>query len=169
MVSVGEPAPRAGLGSNATAHSPLFATSTLLAKDLFPIEVWCPRSGRDQQYPKWEAGVRRLLYAFGVDEAELRSGMERVAHLLQGANGISGGASATRLSAKEAAALDEECASWQRVNTALFWHVLPSLNVDTEHHLRDTRKIDTLYERKLADGLGPWRNYLKRTLAMRGH
>ena len=41
---------------------------------------------------------------------------------------------------------------WQAVNTAIYWHVLPSLLIDGALFLRDTRKINDMKNGLLADG-----------------
>lgn len=41
---------------------------------------------------------------------------------------------------------------YQAVNTAIFWHLLPSLDLSGPHCLHDERFVDSLVLRKLADG-----------------
>ena len=68
MVSVGEilrPPP-----AISTAQTPIFA-SQLSPSQAFPIGRWRPRSGLDASYPHWKAGIRRLLAAYDVTEADL--------------------------------------------------------------------------------------------------
>ena len=76
MVSVGEilrPPP-----AISTAQTPIFATSQLSPSQAFPIGKWRPRSGLDAHCPHWKAGVRRLLAAYDVTEAELFSAMNSI-------------------------------------------------------------------------------------------
>ena len=123
MVSVGEilrPPP-----SISTAQTPIFATSQLGPTQAFPIGKWRPRSGLDANYPHWKAGVRRLLAAYNVTEAELFSAMNTCRDLLSGAVSIS--YTDEREALEDAESLDRAISAWQSVNTAVFWHVLASV------------------------------------------
>ena len=82
MVTAGEAPLNAPL---ATATTPLFATSRILATDLFPIHTWQPRAGRDENLPRWKAGVRRLHAAFGVTESQLAHAVQYFSNLRYGA------------------------------------------------------------------------------------
>ena len=46
----------------------------------------------------------------------------------------------------------EELDHWKSINTALYWHVLPSLNLETAQKLSDVRKVNSFFSGRLADG-----------------
>ena len=41
---------------------------------------------------------------------------------------------------------------WKVVNTALYWHVLPSLDLKSAQYLSDKRKVNSFFSGRLADG-----------------
>ena len=41
---------------------------------------------------------------------------------------------------------------WQRVNTAIYWHLRPSIDIEGPDYLMNLRKIESLYNMDLADG-----------------
>jgi hypothetical protein len=138
----------------ATATTPLLATSRLLVKDLFPIHSWQPRAGRDEHFLSWKSGVRQLHAAFGVTDVQLAAAVQYYSKLRNIDTSTETDGPSTRASVERAAVHDNQWAAWQRINTAIYWHVLPSVNVETAHKLRDQRKLDTLYQGHLADGVG---------------
>ena len=140
MVTAGENPLSAPL---ATATTPLFAISHITATDLFPIQVWQPRAGRDKNLPHWKAGVRQLHAAFGVTESRLARAVEYFSTLriVATSTGIDGPGA---ISIERAAVLDEQLAAWQRINTAIYWHVLPSDDISTAHKLHDQRILNSL-------------------------
>ena len=149
MVSVGEilrPPP-----AISTAQAPIFATSQLGPTQAFPIGKWRPRSGLDANYPHWKAGVRRLLAAYNVTEGELFSAMNTCRDLLSGAVSIS--YTDERVALKEAECLDKAISAWQAINTAVFWHVLASVDLVSSYSPTDMRVIERLYNKQLADGV----------------
>jgi hypothetical protein len=150
MVTAGENSLRAPL---ATATAPLFAISHIAATDLFHIRTWQPRAGRDKNLPHWKAGVRQLHAAFGVTESRLARAVEYFTSLriVATSPGID---SPGAMSMERATVLDEQWAAWQRINTAIYWHVLPSLDISTARQLEDQRILDSLYEGPLANGVG---------------
>ena len=81
--------------------------------------------GLDANYPLWKAGVRRLLAAYDVTEAELSIAMSTCRDLLSGAISIS--YTDEREALKDAESLDAVISAWQAVNTTVFWHVLASV------------------------------------------
>ena len=151
MVTAGEAPLNAPL---ATATTPLFATSRILATDLFPIHTWQPRAGRDENLPRWKAGVRRLHAAFGVTESQLAHAVQYFSNLRYGAISLDIDEPGLHASIERAAALDEQWGAWQRINTAIYWHILPSVEVSTAHAQHDQRVLNTLHKGHLADGVG---------------
>ena len=137
-------------GQHKSSHcaTPLFATSQLRTSDLFPIERWKPRSGRTHAYRKWKTGVGRLLAAFGLEFHQLQEQCPTA--LPAKREGVTTRGDSEEL--QHEAALRQ--AEWQAVNTALFWHVEPSLILEgTAETARDERMInDKMIKGKLADG-----------------
>ena len=114
------------------------------------MHKWRPRSGRNADYKKWERSLRELLAAFACTESMLAAGPPQVdssshdAMTLRSGEKIERDTTAHEL---QTAALVE----WQSVNTALYWHVKPSLLIDGPDFERDARKTD-LYSGRLANG-----------------
>ena len=50
--------------------------------------------------------------------------------------------------------LDAAVDAWQRINTAVFWHVLASVDLKTSYAPQDMRIVKSLYNRQLANGVG---------------
>ena len=152
MVSAGIQAnpPGTSGGTNSTAFTPIRATCTLQTHLTFPMHKWRPRSGRNADYKKWERSLRELLAAFACTESMLAAGPPQVdssshdAMTLRSGEKIEVDTTAHEL---QTAALVE----WQSVNTALYWHVKPSLLIDGPDFERDARKTD-LYSGRLANG-----------------
>jgi len=109
-------------------------------------------------YFMWYDAVLKLVAAFGMTPDELND--ELVSDTLDSVSspstpgyspfrGVvalrSADGSLRRLTAEE---LDH----WKSVNTALYWHVLPSLNLDTAQKLSDVRKVNSFFSGRLADG-----------------
>ena len=112
----------------------------------------------DSAYPLWKAGVRRLLGAFGLDPDELHRAMavyKRLSSMSRYADADDDASLALAPTAlAEAERLDAAATEWQALNTAVFWHVLPSLDLITSPHPADTRKVESLYAAQIADGAG---------------
>ena len=70
------------------------------------------------------------------------------------------GRAAHDLAVRERMACIDVLERWQRINTAFYWHLRPSLLIAGPDQLTDTRWIDTLFEGRVADG---------RTLCAVGH
>ena len=56
------------------------------------------------------------------------------------------------MSSPELHAVAAQLARWQAINTAVYWHTRPSLDVNGPHFLKDTRVLDSLVAGQLADG-----------------
>ena len=134
------------------AHTPKLATSQLSSADAFPIPTWRPRSGLDANHPLWKAGVRRLLAAFDLSEPELVHAVAQCRAILTGANPPVFSDDPAE-AAEQAGLLEAAISQWQAINTAVFWHVLASVDLQSSHTLTDMRFIEALYFGRLADGV----------------
>ena len=108
------------------AQTPKLATSQLHERDAFPIPKWRPRDGLNAAYPAWQAGVRRLLAAYGLTQAELFTAITICRKLFDSdCNSVYGSPQSLDAAAAlaEAQRLDSVVAEWQALNTAVFWHV----------------------------------------------
>ena len=111
----------------------------------------------DAAYPLWKAGVRRLLGAFGLAPGELQQALLIYRRLSSGRYADAEAdvpAALTPAALAEAERLDATASSWQSLNTAVFWHILPSLDLTSSPHPADTRKVEALYTERFADGAG---------------
>jgi hypothetical protein len=152
------------VGSTAQ-HLPLLATFPLKANDRFPISSYKPRRGRDGlTYERWRQDVRNLVSAFGLAEADLlEDGPPSFANFARSAS-VSSPLVGKRLSYTEydadgddaalRAAYDAALARWYAVNTAIYWHVLPSLMIDDAYYLTDRCALNDLCNGTVADGRG---------------
>ena len=60
-----------------------------------------------------------------------------------------------RHSIKDAESLDAAISARQAVNTAVFWHMLASVDLVSSYSPTDMRVIERLYNKQLADGVEP--------------
>ena len=104
--------------------------------------------------------MRRLLAAFDLTESELISAVAQCRAILSGARPPVFSADPVEAAA-QALLLERAIAKWQAINTAVFWHVLASIDLKSQHTLRDMRFIEALYFGRLADGVALLR-YLHR-------
>ena len=113
-----------------------------------------------------EVGARHLAAccsiaaAFGIPKAQLAEGVLSFSAYQEMLKQRPGTRSETK--AVEAQYVEYK-ARWQTVNTALYWHVRPSLDIDGVHFLADSRALEDLYSvvvlddgtfKSLADGRG---------------
>ena len=108
------------------APTPLLATAPIAEHQLFPIPRWRFRSGRGPSFDAWWRAVRRLLQSFGADPDDLHEQCPVMPSKLNSSNFV------TRSSDEEGVVAerlmwDRLIDRWQRINTALYWHVDPSL------------------------------------------
>ena len=136
-----------GVASDATSGplglrlstTPFMATSPVPARDLFPVPVWRPRGGRDAAYAHWARGRKMLVAAFGVTEEELLKGCPVISATSASRSGVSA-AAATRSAVRGGqGGVPLDAATYQAVSTAIYWHLLPSLDLTGPHHMRDER------------------------------
>ena len=102
--------------------TPLMATHSVPSRDLFPVPVWRPRSGRDAAYVRWERAKKMLLNAFGVTRGELSKGA--IAGLVGAHGSVVAAGAATRAVAREQQGAVSELSAFQAINTAIFWHLI---------------------------------------------
>ena len=117
---------------------------------VFPLPSWHVHSGRTMQYHKWSAGIDELVAAFGLTAAELNENPPICTTPLPRSARMSK-SEVARLTAEHLAQLDVR-ERWVRINTALYWHVLPSLSFDGPDYLKDHRYLVSLVSVDQADG-----------------
>jgi hypothetical protein len=118
------------------AHTPFLATSQLSPEQAFTIPKWRPRNGLDEHHPLWKAGIRRLLAAYDLSETELVEGVTQCRNLLSGATPVIFPQDTDEALA-QAAQLDTYIEQWKSINTAVFWHVLSSVDMVSSYSLTD--------------------------------
>ena len=144
-------------GAHATATQPLLATSQIPQHLQFPLTKWRPRTGLTMTQFKWRRDVNRLLAAFGLQPSAVLEEQPQI-HV---ASPPSRTYPNTRIKTESDAADEQlvadqtdKVARWQRVNTAIYWHVLPSIEIDGAHFLDDSATVDSYSSGQLANGRG---------------
>ena len=150
--------PTSGEG-HAIRATPFMASSAISNKNLlFPIDRWAPRSGRGMDYQKWMISIGRLGKAFGLAEDWVQEGTPVTPHYdsLRAPIGLrSGEADRAKLLAVEEVDTLER---WHALNTALYFHVQPSLDYGGTFFLRDSEYVEGL---STADGLADGRELIR--------
>ena len=149
MVSLGESG--LGLPQHAAATQPLLATSAVPATSLFPIHKLRPRDGLTMDRHKFQRDAAALMAAFGLPPEAINDNAPTIR--------VSP-SSASRNNARGATASDlpslqsqlGHLAAWQRVNTALYWHLLPAIDLDGPHYLEDTATVNSFVSGQRASG-----------------
>ena len=161
MVALGEASVLPGT-LTAADSTPFMARTTIPPSHRFPIPTWAPRSGRGMSFHKWWSAVRKLLAAYGlppdsVDEeppsehcvsSEVAAGPASPSSYEEWAP--EGG---RRLTVVERDA-------WVAVNTSLYWHLHPSVDIEGAHFLQDDRMLESFVSGRMADGRGLLRKLL---------
>ena len=135
-------------------HTPLLAVSPIPSKDLFPIPPWRARDGRGPAYDKWWRAVQSLLNAFDITVDRLgehppaNPSSAQASIVTRAKDEEDARAAEEQRSQEHARALD----TWQRYNTAVYWHVLPSIIIDGVHERSDLATIDSLVKGQRAHG-----------------
>ena len=138
---VGVPHTRAsGEAQDLSLVTPLMAKSAITDKNkLFPLPRWAPRSGFTMEYQRQTIGLRRLGKAFGLaadwihDKPPLTPRLNELnAMPVRARNGEAAEAKRT-LAAQEVHKLD----AWRAVNTAIYFHVEPAIDVKGTFYMRD--------------------------------
>jgi hypothetical protein len=124
-----------------TATTPLLATSMMPVHQRYPVTPWAPRTGRTSVYHQWRRDVGRLLASFSLSWEDVQQDAPIAS--------IAGIRSETSSVATDEAL---RTAAWQRVNTALYWHVAPSLLLVGPDRVRDERFVDANINKHLAHG-----------------
>ena len=162
MVALGE-VPRLTSTHHMPANTPFLAKTTIPLSSRFPIPTWAPRSGRGIQFHKWWSAVRKLLAAFDLPP-------DCIAEEAPGEVCVPDVDSVTSPSSspyQEWAPADTrvftvaERDAWLACNTAIYWHVHPSLDIDGAHYLQDDRLLESFVSGQLADGRGLLREMLR--------
>ena len=135
--------------SSTLSTAPLMATTDVPAGSLFPMHGWNPRKGRGLDFHKWHSSLKRLVAAFGLTLAEFRAGPPSVPSL-QGAGRLTKQAQLRAVAERDEAIAQYE--RWQAIDTAIHWHLRPSIIIDEADFVKDTRYLDTLYEGSVAAG-----------------
>ena len=122
---------------------------------LFPVHKWQPASGRTLDFHKWVGGRNMLIAAFGLTVHEFE-------HLDFRTPVLDITPSTSRSEAKLLRQQYDEhvrrLQHWLAVNTAIFWHLRPSIVISQGDFLKHTRYIDSLYDAHMANGqkLSEW-------------
>ena len=88
-------------------------------------------------YVLWEGDLKLLAAAFGLTQEQLLDG---VPTLQSFSAMVKERPAATRTKTPDlAAAFVEHHAQWLHINSAIYWHVLPSLDITGAHMLSDMR------------------------------
>ena len=151
MASVGEPGRRVSPTLSAPT-TPLLATSAVPQQQLFPIARWRPRSGLTMQHHHFKRGVVQLFAAFGLAPEAMQEKAPTIRinpHSSDSAAGKPGG-DVPDVVAAQTAALHH----WQRVNTALYWHIVPAVDIAGPQYLEDLAHIDSFVSGQQADARG---------------
>ena len=123
---------------------PLLASSSIAKDKLFPIPTWAPRSGRTAMFDEWRRGITLLCNAFGITTEQL------YAHAPIPPKPTS--QVVTRQEEAKFQAAVNEYAQWVTIDTALYWHVLPSLDLRGVNMERDRARTDAYTEGRTACG-----------------
>ena len=152
MVTVGKPG--LGLPQHATATQPLLATSAVPASLLFPIHKLQPRDGLTMGRHKFQRDALALLAAFGLPPEAVNEGAPAIhvspsssSHNTRGSTGDPAGDAGESLGSQQA-----RLEAWQRVNTALYWHLLPAIDLDGPHYFEDSASVDSFVSGQRASG-----------------
>ena len=126
------------------AAAPLLAISPMRKEQTFPIARWRPRSGRTATFLQWRRDVHRLAQAFGLTIEQLSEPPPEnaIPQLVKG-EGVQ-----TRTASEQARIRQK----WLSINTAIYWHVEPSLDLSGPDQARDVRMLDSLVKGHLANG-----------------
>ena len=126
-----------------TPDTPYLATLPMPEQHRFPIHRWRPRAGRTWDYEQWHVDVTKLYAAFGT-----------TLHQHATSQPVITPGSPPHIQQMAALRLGE----WQQINTAIYWHVLPTIDIDGPMYLRDTRIIGKwwLGNRAAGDKLVQW-------------
>ena len=124
----------------------LFAHTAIPVSRLLPIRKWRPRDGRNRAFLHWLEDVERVLAAFclRIDCVNEEPPPASSYSSSLTASSISHVADATRAAAARAKGEQPEDArrrAWQRVNTSLYWHILPSILIDGPMEVQDSRLL----------------------------
>ena len=124
-------------GSAADAQSAstadLFITAMPTGAKRYPLPMIKPRAGRTQTTPLWEAALKELALALGLDPERLDAVPMSFAQFRSSYSSV------------PLESLQHMWCSlvtrWQRANTALYWHVRASLQLDGPSLLADQRRL----------------------------
>ena len=137
--------------------TPFMASSAISDKaKLFPIPRWAPRSGRGMPHHKWMISIARLGKAFNLSADWLQEKPPSTPYYqsLRDNVKLRSGEADADLRARAAHEISTLTA-WQAVNTAIFFHVEPSVDYDGTFFMRDSEDIEAMSGAGgLADGRG---------------
>ena len=157
MVSMVQTTELDSSGTQSTAATtPLLATSPIPQHSLFPMTKWRPRTGLTMTQFKFKRDLHRLLAAFGLTPAALEEEPPQI-YVNSRSRPNRRNATAdddTDDDATSVAAQTSQLTRWQRVNTAIYWHLVPAIEIDGTHYLEDTATIDSFVSGQLANGRG---------------
>ena len=135
-----------------TVQFPLLATSAISSMQCFPIPGWRPRAKRTPEFVEWRRGVVQLAAALGVTEAQLNNMEPPIVRSTPRATRQGEDPVKVEEMREQQHQSQTALAHWQRINTAIYWHVLPSIDIRGVNMRRDRRLIDALVKGQLAHG-----------------
>ena len=154
MVSLGWAPGQDRPGARQGAGLPLLASCAVPVSSLFPIHKWRVNAGINSDYHKWWSGVTQLCAALRMSVAQLHEAPPDYPPALDVY--LSSRSVATRAAIEAAttehARLHAVADSWRVYNTALYWHVRPSLDLSGPEFLIDERKVNSMFSGLLASG-----------------
>ena len=104
------------------------------------------------QHHHFKCGVVQLFAAFGLAPEAMQEKAPTIhvnPHSSDSAAGKAGGAVPDVVAAQTAA-----LHRWQRVNTAMYWHIVPAVDITGPQYLEDLARIDSFVSGQQADSRG---------------
>ena len=121
------------------------------ATSLFPIHKLRPRDGLTMGRHKFQRDALALLAAFGLPpEAVNEDAPATHVSPSSASRNTGGGAAAGDVPSLQSQ--QDHLTAWQRVNTVLYWHLLPAIDLDGPHHLEDSAIVDSFVSGQRASG-----------------
>ena len=134
-------------------QTPLLATSAISSPQLFPIPRWRVRSGLTAQHHQFKRGVVQLFAAYGLAPEALHDRAPSIRIISPASQAVLDG---SRDGVTTATVADQkaELNAWLRINTAMYWHILPALDISGPQYLEDLASIDSYASGQQADARG---------------
>ena len=123
---------------------PQFATTSIAKINLFPIPQWILRSGRNEQFDNWHRHALGMFAAWNINKQQIYETSPTLPATPQ---------QPTREAKSTHDALVAQIwEEWRQINTAIYWHLVPSLVVQGVERTTDLEIIDSYVQGKYASG-----------------